>query len=119
MNVTFRDAAQVNLLGHIFSSILARGLQDPAVVRKVAGLGRIGVEAGGMELTAEFGDTSVTLSPGISDCRARVGGDMKSLLDVCLTGAFVGPWLEGRLTWGGNPLALLRLLAVLRAARTA
>ena len=119
MIVRFQDPSKVNLLGHLFSSILARGLKDPSAARKVTSLGRIGMEAGGMALTADFGASEVVLSPGLDNTRARVGGDMKSLLDVCLTGAFLGPWLSGRISWGGNPFALLKLLAVLDAARRA
>ncbi|MBI2922302.1 MAG: hypothetical protein HYY18_14710 [Planctomycetes bacterium] len=119
MLVRFQDPAKVNLLGHLFASILNRGLKDAAVARKVASLGRIGMDAGGMGITAEFGAEEVVLAPGRENCRAWVGGDMSDLLGVCLTGAFVGPWLSGRLRWGGNPFALLKLLAVLDAARTA
>jgi hypothetical protein len=117
VDVRFANPGQVSLLSHIFASILRRGLADAGVARKVSGLGRIGVEMAGMSITADFGDAAVTLSPGREGCRAWVGGGMGDLLDVCLRGAVVRPWLEGRLLWGGNPFALLKLLAVLAAAR--
>jgi hypothetical protein len=70
-----------------------------------------------MALTADFGPDAVTLANGTDRCRARVAGDLRTLLDLCLTGRVVGPWLEGRLTASGNVFALLPLLAVLKAAR--
>ena len=117
MDVRFADPARVSLLAHIFASILRRGLADASVARKVSGLGRIGVEMAGMSITADFADAAVTLSPGRESCRAWVGGGMADLLDVCLRGAVVRPWLEGKVRWGGNPFALLKLLGVLAAAR--
>ncbi|MCC6739442.1 MAG: hypothetical protein IT452_10380 [Planctomycetia bacterium] len=117
MDVRFSDPARVSLLAHIFASILRRGLADAGVARKVSGLGRIGVEMAGMAITAEFGDAAVTLSGGRTSCRAWVGGGMSDLLEVCLRGAVIKPWLEGRVRWGGNPFALLKLLSVLAAAR--
>lgn len=117
MNVTFADPARVTLLAHIFASILRRGLGDAAVARKVSGLGRIGLEMAGMSITADFAEADVKLSQGREGCRAWVGGGMSDLLDVCLRGGILKPVLEGRIRWGGNPFALLKLLSVLAAAR--
>ncbi|MCE9584432.1 MAG: hypothetical protein K8T20_18240 [Planctomycetes bacterium] len=119
MKIQFANPAQVTLLGYIFASLLRRGLADAGVAKKVAGLGRIGIEMAGLSLTADFGDSAVTLSNGRDGCRAWVGGGMEALIGVGLSGAFLGPWLGGRLQWGGNPFALLKLLAVLAAARKA
>lgn len=119
MNVQFSDPTRITLLQHIFASLLRRGLADPAVARKVAGLGRIGVEAGGMAITADFGPDAVTLSLGREGVRGWVAGSLEDMMNVCLTGAVVGPWLLGKVRAGGNVFALLKLLAVLKAARQA
>lgn len=117
MDVRFADPARVPLLAHIFASILRRGLASPAVEAKVRGAGRLGVEMAGVAITADFGDAAVILSPGRENCRAWVEAGTSDLLDVCLKGAVIGPWLEGKLRWGGNPFALLKLMSVLAEAR--
>ncbi|NUN50525.1 MAG: hypothetical protein HUU15_17060 [Candidatus Brocadiae bacterium] len=119
MEVRFADPSRATLLAHVFASILRRGMSDPAAAQAVAGLGRIGVQAAGMKITAEFLGDAVVLSVGGDGWRAWVGGDMSDLLGVCLSGAVIGPWLDGRVKWGGNPFALLKLLKILAAARRA
>jgi hypothetical protein len=110
--VEIADPETMSLLGLMLASVLGRSLGD-----KVPRLrGDVAIDGGGMQVTLHFDDDGVIISrrPAARPI-ARVRGTLTALLDAALGRGRVRAWLAGRLHVGGSPLALLRLLALLRA----
>jgi hypothetical protein len=117
-SVRVDDPEHMNLLGLLLKGFLEKQLSDPKILRRASRLrGEYGIAAGQMAITLVFGPATLTLRKGISpSSRARVSGPMHEMLDLVSAGslgAAVIAVLEGRISIGGNPFALLGLLPVL------
>ena len=115
--VTVVAPERMNLLGLIMRSILERRLAEPAALRSVQQLlGDIAIDAGGMTVTLRFTGEGVriTRDPPMGRPLARVSGSMRALIDASIGRGMVRSVLSRDLRVSGNPLALLRLILLLR-----
>lgn len=115
--VTVVAPERMNLLGLIMRSILERRLAEPAALRSVRHLlGDIAIDAGGMTVTLRFtGDgVRITRDPPMGRPLARVTGSLRALIDASMGRALVRSVLSRDLRVSGNPLALARLIFLLR-----
>jgi len=115
--VTVVAPERMNLLGLILRSILDRRLEDPGARRTASRLrGDILVDAGGMSVTLCFTGDGVRITREAPPGRpvARVRGTMRALIDASIGEGMVRSVLSRELRVSGNPLALLRLILLLR-----
>ena len=117
ITVRVDDPEHMNLLGLLMQGLLSTNIAIPKKARLAAVLkGRVLVVAGEMGVTLAFDKGDITCCKGeAGPIKARVAGDMVSLLNVVTEGAVVGPFLSGRIRIGGNLLFLLKLLPLIRA----
>ncbi len=119
VRVQIDDAEHMNLLGLLLVGFVQRQLSSPKLERKAKKLrGAFGVQAGQMAITLSFAPEAVTVSKGIaSKTRARITGSMQDMIDLVAgdggTIAALIAVLEGRISVGGNPFALLGLLPIM------
>ena len=104
----------MSLLGLMLASVLSR---RAAEIRGTGLRGDIRIDAGGMQVTLRFTDGKVAISrrPPAGAPIASIRGTLSALLDAALGRGRVRAWLAGQLRVRGSPLALLRLLALLKA----
>ncbi|HOX43859.1 MAG TPA: hypothetical protein PK668_09675 [Myxococcota bacterium] len=115
--VHLEEPARMNLLGLILRSLLTRNLAEPRLARRALALrGAVAIQAGDMQvgLCAEPGRLVIRRGAPARP-RASVRGSLPVFLDIALGGSLLGPLLDGELHVGGNPLALLKLLPLIRA----
>jgi len=117
--VTLVEPERLHLAGHMVAGLLRRNVADPRCAAKAAKVrGTVAVDAGGMKLCLEFGENEVRVRAGEAERpRARISAPLDALLGVALGRGVVGAFLRGRVKAAGNPLVLLRLLGLMRAAR--
>ena len=109
---------RMHLLGLMLASMLTRRLQDPhaaAAARKLAK--PVVIESGEMIAALHFEAQRVLVRRDRPTERtaARIRGALMVLLDVALGRRRIRHVLSGRLRLQGSPLALLRLLTLLRS----
>ena len=116
--VTVDSPETMNLMGLLFAGFVEKRLEDPqrrAQAQRLRGV--FGITAGSMAIHLEFTGERITLRKGVPDeARASIRGEMSDLLAVVSGGSLwsaAGLVLRGRLSIGGNPLALLRLMPIL------
>jgi len=109
---------RMHLLGLMLASMLARQLRDPALAAGARKIKRpVVIESSGMFAALCFDDHRVVVrrDPPGERIAARIQGALMVLLDVALGRHRIRHVLSGRLRVRGSPLALLRLLALLRS----
>ena len=115
MEVVVDQAVSMNLLGLILASRLRRALQHPQGARRAAKLrGAYRIQAGEMSVFLRCEPERLTLMSECSDkIRAWVRGQFGAFVHVALGRGMVGPVLGGRVKFGGNPFALLRVVGLM------
>jgi hypothetical protein len=114
--VIIEDPEHMSILGLLMRGLLETNLARPANAARAARLdGDVAVRAGSMGVTLRFGGGRVVIlrDPG-SKPRARVQGDMASLLTLVTGGGMAAPVLSRRVRVGGNLLMLLKMLPLIR-----
>ncbi len=116
--VVVENPEQMNLLGLLIKGFLEQKLHDPKLARKAKRLrGAFGMKTGSMAITLSFRPEGVTISKGIAaKTRARIDGPMGEMVALVTDGGLVLATiavLEGRISIGGNPFALLGLLPIM------
>jgi hypothetical protein len=111
------DSARMNLLGLLLSSLLSRRLADPKAARHARALrGDVQIEASGMQVTLRFEPSRIEISRTPSPRpRVRVAGTLTALLGAALGRERVKSVLRAELRVWGPPVALWRLLSLIRA----
>ena len=109
---------QMNLLGLLLRGYLEQRLEDPGLARRAQRLrGSFGVQAGAMAITLTFSTQGVTISRNLAPgTRARIVGPLGEMVRLVTAGgsvAALGAVIAGRVSIGGNPLALLGLLPLM------
>ncbi len=110
---------QMNLLGLLIKGFVEQKLQSPKLARKASRLrGDFGLRAGSMAITLSFSPQGVVIRKGIAKrTRARISGEMGEMVELVSGGggliSSAIAVLEGRVTIGGNPFALLGLLPIM------
>jgi hypothetical protein len=113
MKVTVDDPGGMSLLGLLLAGLLERRFAAGA---RTALRGDVGIDAGGMLVTLSFSADEVRVARGRpARARARIRGTLVALLDAALGRNEVRAFLRGDLRPAGSPLALLRLLRLLKA----
>jgi hypothetical protein len=115
--VTLVEPERMNLLGLMLASMIERRLTDPSALRHARALdGQVGVRAGDMEVVLEFGAGGIAIRRGAAGRPiASISGTLKSLLGAALGRDRVRSVLRGELKPRGNPLALLHVMALMKA----
>ena len=121
--VQVQEPERMNLLGLLLQGYLERQLREPSLQRKAARLrGDFGVRVGEMGVTLSFGPQNLTIRRGMEGrTRARMTAPMEELVPLVASNtgtvgtylAAVVAVLEGRISIGGNPFALLGLLPLM------
>jgi hypothetical protein len=120
VSVVIEEPETMNLLGLLLHSILQRNLADPVKASRATHLrGEVAVRGGRMRVRLRFEESGITITRrAAARPRARVEGSLAALLGVALGRGLVSAWLSGRLSARGNLLFLLRMLPLLRSARS-
>jgi hypothetical protein len=119
--VRLEDAERMNLLGLLLQGFLSQQLTDPKLQKRARRLrGQFGVQVADMAVTLGFSPEGVLIRKGmVRPLRATVRGPMKEMIPLVTGGGLVVAAiavLEGRISIGGNPFALLRLMPLLMAS---
>jgi hypothetical protein len=114
--VTIDEPERMNLLGLLLGSLLERRLAVPAAARHASKLrGDVAIDASGMRITVRFADGAIRITRGAAThAIARLGGSLTALLDATLGRRVVAHFTHGELRAGGSPIALYRLLSIVR-----
>ena len=114
--VTVHEPETMNILGLLMRGLLSDNLAKPRNLKRGRKMkGDIVVLAGKMSITLRFGEGRLTIIRGETEKpRARVGGDMTTLLGVVTGKGMVWPFLTGKLKIGGNPFVLLKMLPFIK-----
>jgi hypothetical protein len=115
--VTVNEPETMNILGLLMRGLLSDNLSKPRNLKRGQRMkGDIAVKAGKMTVTLRFVEGHLTIIRGETEKpRARVGGDMSTLLGVVTGKGMVWPFLTGKLKIGGNPFVLLKMLPFIKA----
>ena len=115
--VTIDEPERMNLLGLLLASLFERRLGDAAAARSASKIrGDIAIDANGMRVTVRFTAGSIRITRD-APARpvARLRGSLSALLDATLGRNRLRSWARGELAALGSPLALYRLLALVKA----
>lgn len=103
----------MNLLGLLLRGIIERRLEGHAPRLR----GDVAIDASGMRVTLRFAPDAVAITRAAAvKPVARVRGTLTALADAALGRGRLRAFLDGRLRVRGRPLALLRLLSLLRVS---
>ncbi|MFQ5602253.1 MAG: SCP2 sterol-binding domain-containing protein [bacterium] len=117
MEVRFRDAEKVNLMGYFLRDLLRTNLKTRAGQTAAQALrGAFLFEASGMKTRLIFSGQSIEVASG-NDLKyhAKIKGDLNTLLDIALGNHYLKFIFTGKIRISGNFFLLLKLMKVLRA----
>jgi hypothetical protein len=120
--ITLIEPERMNLLGLLVASLLERRLVDSGARRHFQALnGYVQIEAGTMRIVLGFGAGGLEIRRGNAPVPpvANVRGTLIALLDAALGRRRVEHVLRGELLAWGRPIALWRLLCLIRARKSA
>jgi putative sterol carrier protein len=108
---------EMSLLGLMLGSILKDNLASAEGAERASKMnGRLGVTAGRMSLTIDFGGDAVSVERGLGEpLKAKVKGSLGSLLRVSLGQSPVMAFLAGEVSIKGNPLFALKAIPLFKA----
>jgi len=116
IGLVIEERDQMNLMGLMLGGVIASNLARPqgaALARKLSGA--LGITAGKMSITLRFEKGPVFMTRGLeAKLKSQVKGSLNSLLQVSLGKSAIQSFLQGEVTFSGNPLFLLRMLPLMR-----